>query len=354
MKIGEVIRKYRTERQYTQEALAEYLGVTAPAVNKWEKGVTCPDISLLAPLARLLGIDLNELFSFHEDLTEAEIARISVEVMDAVRNRGLKEGFQLASEKIRAYPRCAPLIFSMAVLMDGALVLYAPEKPADDAETVIGWYARALDGEDEKYRNQAAFMLAGKYLQREDCARAQEMLDRLPERSAIDKRVLQAEIYRLEGRADDAATLIARALLQAVTDVQGLIWKLTTMELAAGNAARAQETAELARRATELFELWDYNAPIAPLEIAVAGKDAAESVRLLRQLLESAGTPWELKETLLFHRLAGERGQITAERMRAPLIVDLETNPAYDFMRGDEGFQALIRDYRAAPENRSR
>ena len=38
MQIGEVIRKYRIAKNMTQEEMAERLGVTAPAVNKWENG----------------------------------------------------------------------------------------------------------------------------------------------------------------------------------------------------------------------------------------------------------------------------------------------------------------------------
>lgn len=38
MQIGEVIRKYRKEKNMTQEEMAERLGVTPPAVNKWEQG----------------------------------------------------------------------------------------------------------------------------------------------------------------------------------------------------------------------------------------------------------------------------------------------------------------------------
>lgn len=38
MKIQEIIRQKRLEKGLTQEQLAERLGVTAPAVNKWEKG----------------------------------------------------------------------------------------------------------------------------------------------------------------------------------------------------------------------------------------------------------------------------------------------------------------------------
>lgn len=38
MQLGEVIRKYRKRKNMTQEEMAFRLGVTAPAVNKWENG----------------------------------------------------------------------------------------------------------------------------------------------------------------------------------------------------------------------------------------------------------------------------------------------------------------------------
>ena len=40
MNIGNVIKKYRKESGFTQEELANRLGVTTPAVNKWENGVS--------------------------------------------------------------------------------------------------------------------------------------------------------------------------------------------------------------------------------------------------------------------------------------------------------------------------
>ena len=56
MNIGNVIKRYRQELGFTQEEVAKRLGVTTPAVNKWENGNTQPDISLIAPIARLFGI----------------------------------------------------------------------------------------------------------------------------------------------------------------------------------------------------------------------------------------------------------------------------------------------------------
>lgn len=73
MKINQIIRQRRRDLSLTQEQVAAYLGVSTPAVNKWEKGSTYPDITLLPALARLLRTDLNTLLSFQEDLSDVEI-----------------------------------------------------------------------------------------------------------------------------------------------------------------------------------------------------------------------------------------------------------------------------------------
>ena len=56
MDIGVVIKKYRKEAGMTQEEMANRLGVTTSAVNKWENSNSKPDIELLAQIARLLDI----------------------------------------------------------------------------------------------------------------------------------------------------------------------------------------------------------------------------------------------------------------------------------------------------------
>lgn len=86
MKINQIIREKRKALSFTQEQIADFLGVSAPAVNKWEKGSTYPDIILLPALARLLKIDLNTLLSFHDDLTEIEIENFVHEVDQPSKN----------------------------------------------------------------------------------------------------------------------------------------------------------------------------------------------------------------------------------------------------------------------------
>lgn len=78
MKINQIIREKRKELSLTQEQIADFLGVSTPAVNKWEKGSTYPDITLLPALARLFKIDLNTLMSFNDNLTDIEIENFIV------------------------------------------------------------------------------------------------------------------------------------------------------------------------------------------------------------------------------------------------------------------------------------
>lgn len=70
--IGKSIQEKRKALGLTQSQLAELLGVTAPAVNRWEKDLSYPDANLLAPLARALKTDLNALFSFYDSLSDKE------------------------------------------------------------------------------------------------------------------------------------------------------------------------------------------------------------------------------------------------------------------------------------------
>ena len=60
---GAVIRRLREGKGMTQEELAERIFVSGKAVSKWETGQGFPDISLLEPLAKALGISVIELLS---------------------------------------------------------------------------------------------------------------------------------------------------------------------------------------------------------------------------------------------------------------------------------------------------
>lgn len=60
-RFGAFLTQLRKEKSFTQQELADRLYVSNKAVSKWERGQSLPDISLLTPLAQLLGISVTEL-----------------------------------------------------------------------------------------------------------------------------------------------------------------------------------------------------------------------------------------------------------------------------------------------------
>ena len=60
---GAAIKRMRENKGITQSQLADLIGVSDKAVSKWETAKGLPDISLIEPLAKALGISVTELFS---------------------------------------------------------------------------------------------------------------------------------------------------------------------------------------------------------------------------------------------------------------------------------------------------
>jgi len=66
-KVGAYIMILRKARKFTQQALAEKLGVSHQAVSNWERGTSMPDIAILPELAALLGTTTDNILSADKD-----------------------------------------------------------------------------------------------------------------------------------------------------------------------------------------------------------------------------------------------------------------------------------------------
>lgn len=108
----------------TQEQVALRLGVSTPAVNKWERGASYPDITLIPVLARLLKTDANTLLSFQDDITAEQNLAIQRETDRLVREEGYDAGFRYAVDAMREYSACDQLACILTMYLDGALSLY--------------------------------------------------------------------------------------------------------------------------------------------------------------------------------------------------------------------------------------
>lgn len=350
MSLHRIIQQKRKELGLTQEQIASYLNVSTAAVSKWENGLTSPDISLLAPLARLLKTDVNTLLCFTEDMGAEEISHFCEHISTLAREKSYAEGFSQAAEKIHEYPHNETLLHRLTLVLDSLLVL--ADLPADEKrpyeEKIIAWYQRLMESDDVNIRNSAEYLTANRLIRAGRYAEAQVILDRMPDKETIlqsvaDKGLLQVRLYEEKGEHEKAATDLQRMLLTALNKAQMLLYQLVDVETAAGNLQTAERIADKTAQMAPLFDLWPYNAYVAPLQIAVTKQDADETIRLLKLLLEASQTAWDIASSPLFSRIQKTPPEKTSQSafLTQLLKSDLEREPCYDFLRGREDFQAL-------------
>ena len=100
--IAEKIKKYRKERDLTQEALANVLGVSFQSVSKWETGDGYPDITLLPSIANYFGVTVDELIGNDEISAREDVQK---NYFDVVQKLTREERLALALKYNKKYPR---------------------------------------------------------------------------------------------------------------------------------------------------------------------------------------------------------------------------------------------------------
>lgn len=76
-KTGELICRLRKEKGLTQLQLAERLHVSDKAVSKWERGLGCPDVSLLSALSETLGVNVERLLDGNMDINQEDAGNMN-------------------------------------------------------------------------------------------------------------------------------------------------------------------------------------------------------------------------------------------------------------------------------------
>ncbi|MBF7097566.1 helix-turn-helix domain-containing protein [Alkalibacter mobilis] len=62
-KVGYLISTLRKEKCMTQKEIADKMNISDKTISKWERGLGCPDVSLLAELSKILGVNIEKILS---------------------------------------------------------------------------------------------------------------------------------------------------------------------------------------------------------------------------------------------------------------------------------------------------
>ena len=188
--IGETIKKLRTQKNVTQEKLAENLGVTPQAISRWESGAGYPAIDYLPDLATFFEISVDELLGVKLSKREARREEIYAQIKRYEEENGYNDDpgmVDMLREAHAEFPGDMKISYALArelcyeryeenpdqaVLREAEKMLRNLMRQADDydfkfrcAETLAVLYREAW--QDEQGYEEVANMLPGIFSCRE-------------------------------------------------------------------------------------------------------------------------------------------------------------------------------------------
>lgn len=341
MKLGEVIRRYRKEKQITQEAMADYLGVSAPAVNKWERGVSYPDVTLLAPIARLLGITTDQLLSFKEELTDQEIGLIMKQFGEKVKSEEFHAVFDWAMGIVNEYPNCERLALQIGQAVDSYRHIVHAPNPEQYDKAVYMLYERVLDSQDPDVTQAALTALFCLCLSNKEFEKAQRYLDRMPKKRG-NPNSLQAALYAKQGKSLEAYELCERQLLSGHGELSWALQGLCSLALQEGDDRRAAALVEKQKELAKVLELGSYMEALPGFELALRAKDREASLDILEDIVHGMGELPPCGASELYRHI--KRGPAKEGNIAFMLKKGLEDDEEIGFLKGEERFHALMRE----------
>lgn len=345
MKIGEIIRKHRKIQNLTQEEMANRLGVTAPAVNKWENGNSLPDILLLAPIARLLKINLDTLLSFQEQLTAEEIKQLIYEVDNRFKVQSYDEVFQWAKTIVAEYPNCPELLLQFAAIFDVKRLTDDIDKPEKYDSCIISWYICALESDNETTRSRAADSLFGFYWRKKEYDKAEGYLSYFSIQNPERKRK-QAQIYSSTGDIPKAYQALEDLLFSDCQHISMVFHDIYLLAMQENNFEKAHILVEKMQVFYNLFDMGKYHEASCRLELATAEKDADTLIEIMQQMLENLSTITDFKKSPLYeHMEFQEPSEEFLTELKQDLIKCFQDNESYSFLINDDRRQKLLSHY---------
>ncbi len=350
LKIGGKILELRKARGMTQEQLAAALGVSAPAVSKWETDSSYPDITLLCPLARALGTDVDSLLAFEEELSEEALGQWMTEIMGMVQKGAVSEAEERLNGLLHSYPSSVPLKFSAVA----ALSFFEMSGAKSDGEDKTRWKNRkkelcqaVCDSGNTAFFLPAVSMLVSLALADNELERAEELLKvnltNKADFAAVDFTVLWVRLYLKKGERDKALETVQKELYSLVGRVQNCLISMLGEDMALEQEKKI-EVCNVLQQLNESFCVGGGMGADVLAEVYLRDGDTGKALDYLERLTDRLTSPVLPPNPLLFAPAIAPKQTEWGREMRMTILQGLKQDACFEPLRQDERFRALVNE----------
>lgn len=356
--LGGHIAARRKALGMTQEQLAAMLGVSAPAVSKWETGSSYPDITLLCPLARALETNVDTLLQFEDTLSDQQVIEAINGILEQASQGGTREAEARLQALLRQYPNCTALQFNAAAVYAGLQMLH----PQADAETQNRWREagqRLLEAVrasgNGAYWQAATVQLAGLRITAGALEEGEALLRELPERIG-DPTLTWIQYFLQKEQPERARAQLQKQLYKLVSEVQTCLLALTNPKLLPEEARqlRACEAYRAVAHAFGLVDLGDGVEMGIRLRMGQTEEAAACFARYVEAVTGPAGQPDPALFAPALETARAEGRMAATPALRRMIVQSIREEPQYQALQGNPTFAAAWSRLQASLEGQGR
>ncbi len=337
MKIKETIKKHRLQCNYTQEQVALKLGVSTPAVNKWESGATFPDITLLAPLARLLEIDLNTLLCFEKECSDEQFAKIITEISSDMLTESFDEIFKKCLRIIKEYPNSDKLKYNLGLLCYSIL----KEDESENKKKVQSLIEECTHSDDRDIRYSSLTSMININIKEKNYDEAKQCIDSIPN-APYDKMLSQALLFKAKKDFDQASTVLEGKLIKLISDLHTTFTMLVDIALEENRFKDALHISEVVKNVGSSLSLWSFNYHAMCIGIYTKMKDKENTLISLKSLFDCLDNEQYFNDQVLC-KYDETTSKKFNETIKGLMLKQIEIDPKdLEFIKDDPRFIKLF------------
>ncbi len=209
IQLGNKIARKRKERGLTQEELAHHLGVSKPAVSKWESGQSYPDILLLPVLASYFNISVDELIGYEPQMLKEDIRKLYHSLAEQFVHEPFEDVYELCKKYLKEYYSCWQLQVQIGLLLINHLAQTdSLERKNEVIYEILQLFQRVENSCDEVILVKEVLQYQALcYLMLNQAADAVDILEKLSE-SMMSADSLLIKAYQMKGDNKKARELL--------------------------------------------------------------------------------------------------------------------------------------------------
>jgi transcriptional regulator with XRE-family HTH domain len=224
LQIGARIAEHRKKKGITQEELACHMGVSKPAVSKWESGQSYPDILLLPLIAAYFDITIDELVGYEPQMTKEEVRMLSHKLADDFTKEPFDQVLARCEDYLKKYYSCWQLqVLLGLLLLNHASLSGSPEKTTEVVTKVLDIFKRVEKSSDDVHlAKQSVQLQALCYVMLQEPAMAIDLLEEGNE-PQMSTEPLLIKAYQMKGDTKKATEYLQGYVYVSLMNILGAV-----------------------------------------------------------------------------------------------------------------------------------